>query len=369
MGTPALISQRALNRALLARQFLLRREKISAAKVIDHLVGLQAQVPENPYIGLWTRIEGFTPTELAQLITSRRAARISLMRSTIHLVNARDVHALRPLVQPVHERMFKGTFGRQVAGLDLAAVAKAGRKLVEQQPRTLNELGVALADRWPGPGPLALGNVVRTFVPLVQPPPRGVWGKGGLAIHASAEQWLGKPIGNGASVDAVFLRYLAAFGPASPNDAQNWSGLTKLKAVAERLRPRLLSFRNEKGVELFDLPGAPRPGDEITAPPRFLPEYDNVLLGHADRSRIADSTIGPIVRTGDGNRSWLLVDGMLRGAWKFDRERGRVTLIVEVRRRLPAEDRRAAEAEGESLLSFAFPALDADIRWVVKGPS
>jgi Winged helix DNA-binding domain len=344
---------RSLNRALLARQLLLAREPLGVVETVNRLVGLQAQEPIDPYVALWTRLAPFDPAELAAALTNRAVVRTALQRSTIHLVTARDCLALRPVVQPVHDRALKGTFGGRLDGIDLDALAARGRRLVEEKPRTFAELGRALAADYPDRDELALGLAVRTRVALVQPPPRGIWGKSGRALHVTAESWLGAPLGPPIALEDLVLRYLAAFGPASAKDAQVWCGLTRLGEVFERLRPRLLSARAEDGTELFDLPEAPRPEPETAAPPRFLPQFDNVLLSHADRSRIVPAGIGERIYRQHGHWSPLLVDGMLRGTWKLRRERGAATLEIELGDELPKPDRTAVEREGERLLEFA----------------
>src|SRR4051812_4143596 len=272
------LGQRALNRALLERQMLLRRHSMSAVDAIERLAGMQAQSPTAPYVGLWTRLEGFDADELSRLIVDRAVVRIALMRSTIHLVTARDCLAFRPVVQPALERELKGARARALAGLDLREVAEAGCAILEETPLGWTELGARLAERWPGRDPEALAHTVRARRALVQLPPRGVWGAGGRAVHTTAEAWLGRPVSDDPSPDAMVLRCLAAFGPASVADVQSWSGVPRLRDALERLRPGLQTFRDARGTELFDLPGAPRPDADIPAPPRFLPEYDNLLL-------------------------------------------------------------------------------------------
>jgi Winged helix DNA-binding domain len=315
------LDRRALNRALLARQHLLRRAELPVPAAVEGLVGLQAQAPDPPYVGLWTRLAGFRQDDLARLFETREVVRIALWRGTIHLVTARDCQALRPLVRPVMRRAFAATpFGRDLAGVDLAALATAGRALVEERPRTFQELGRDLSVRWPDRDPAALAQAIRAYVPLVQVPPRGIWGASGPAAHTSAESWLGTPLEPDPSPDRALLRYLAAFGPATVRDAQKWSGLTRLAEVARRLRPGLVTFRDEAGAELFDLPDAPRPDPDTPAPPRFLPEYDNVWLSHDDRTRVLPPGSG---------KPWdayvkgdffgpLLVDGFYRATWSVD---------------------------------------------------
>src|SRR3954452_13637705 len=342
-----------LNRALLARQLLLNREPHDPLDAIEHLVGLQAQEPLDPYTGLWCRIDGFDPRHLATALEDRRVVRIALQRSTIHLVTAEDALALRPALQIVQERTLNGTFGPALEGLDLDRVAADGRKLLEERPRAFGELGKELAKTYEGRDPLALAIAVRSGAALVQPPPRGVWGKGGRALHTSIEAWLGDPPGPAITLEGLVVRYLAAFGPATVKDAQVWCGLTRLAEVFDRLRPRLMTFEDEHGAELFDLPDAPRPPADTPAPPRFLPQFDNVLLSHADRSRIVPEGIGERIHRQFGHWSPLLVDGLLRATWKLTRDRGAATLAIDLGDKLTKAERAAVKEEGARLLDFA----------------
>jgi len=368
---PVVLSARALNRATLARQLLLRRAGMTALTAIDHLAGLQAQAPDAPYVGLWARLAGFRTGELAELLTSRQVVRVHLMRATLHLVSARDCLAWRPLVQVVSERGFAAQqFARNLAGLDLGAVVAAGRALLDQRPRTRAELGRLLAARWPGHDPASLAYAVSYHVPSVQVPPRGVWRAGGPAAMAPAESWLGRPLGPGAPREELVLRYLAGFGPASVADMQTWSGLTRLGEVAERLRPRLRAFRDQAGTELYDLPDAPRPDPDTPAPPRFLPEYDNLLLSHADRTRIIpDHRPVPLPPGSGGRTGTLLADGFFRATWRITRHGHGAILHIDPFGPLPEPD--AITAEGQRLLAFAAAdATSHDIQFAATvGPA
>jgi DNA glycosylase AlkZ-like len=354
------LGARALNRATLARQWLLGREKRSAVEVIEHLVGMQAQAPNAAYVGLWTRIVDFRAEELAGLMVRREVVRTTLMRATIHLVTARDCLALRPVVQPVVERSFAGSpFAKHVAGVDVDDLLAVGRKLLAEKPRTRAELAPLLSARWPDRDSDSLVYAVSYRTPLVQVPPRGVWGSSGPAAWAPVESWLGAAVGTDPAPDGVVLRYLAAFGPASVLDVQAWSGLTRLKEVLERLRPKLRSFRDEQGRELFDLPDAPRPDPETPAPPRFLPEYDNVLLSHADRTRIITGKRPVVLFPGNGAAMGnLLVDGRYRATWKITRTGDTATLTVDPFAPLSTTDIADVAAEGERLLAFVGTAGD-----------
>lgn len=350
------LTQRAPNRATLARQFLIEPARMPALRAIEHLVGMQAQAPRAPYVGLWSRLEQFRGTELSELINSRRAVRAPLMRATLHLVTARDFNALRGVVQPVLERSFAGA-PFDIEGIDRPALLEAGRSLLAERPLTRPELGAALAQHWPGHDPTSLAQAITYLVPVVQVPPRGLWGSSGAARWTLAETWLAGTSEAGtqqaaASREDVVVRYLRAFGPATVRDIQTWSGMTRLAEVVDRLRPELRTFRDERGGELFDLPDAPRPDPDTPVPPRFLPEYENLLLSHADRSRFLPSGERVPLPPGLGARSGtLLVDGFVRATWSIDRRHGSATLNIEPFDRLA--DRQAIREEGARLLGFA----------------
>ena len=354
-GGPPILSQRALNRATLARQLLLSRRNLGVTDALEHLVGMQAQLPNAPYVGLWSRLEGFQPESLGALIADRQVVRISLMRATIHLVTARDALRLRPVLQPALERDVypNSTYGgSRLAGLDMDALLAAGRELVADAPLTNAQLRDALAPRWPDRDPAALAYAVRGLLPMVHVPPRGIWQRSGPIALTTVEAWLGRPVDPTRDPDTLILRYLAAFGPSTVADAQGWSRLTGLREVFERLRASLMTFADERGRELFDLPDAPRPDPDTPAPPRFLPEYDNVLLAHADRTRFVEDDLRRQI-SGEGLVvGSVLVDGRAGATWTTSRAGDQAILSVRPVVPLSDADRAGVVAEGSRLLDF-----------------
>lgn len=322
---------------------------------------MQAQAPHAPYVGLWSRLEDFQAAELSELITSRRAARAPLMRGTLHLVSAPDCLRLRPVMQPVLERGFASA-PFDISGVDVEGLLEAGRALLAQHPSTRSELAATLASTWPDVDPPSLAYAITYLVPLVQVPPRGLWGRSGAARWTTVEAWLGGRQDPAYSLEEIILRYLAAFGPATVRDVQTWSGLTRLAEIAERVKPRLRVFRDERGAELLDLPDAPRPDPETPAPPRFLPEYDNLLFSHADRTRLIAGAERIPLPPGPGARSGtLLVDGTFSATWKITIRRDSALLEIAPFHALREED--AITAEGERLLDFvAGGSADHEIR-------
>lgn len=360
--TPVL-GRRALNRATLDRQLLLHRCELPVVAAVEHLVGLQAQTPHTWYIGLWSRLAGFTPEQAADLLTDRTLIRIALMRSTIHLVTPQDAGALRPLIQPVLDRdLYRNhTHGKPIEGIDMAKLIADGAELLAAKPLTNKQLGALLAQRWPGRAPASLVYAIRNQVPLVQVPPRGVWGRSGPIAHTTADAWLGVGSTGPASLEQMILRYLAAFGPAGVKDVQMWSGLTKLREVVDRIRPDLMVFRDQHGQELFDLPDAARPDPDTPAPPRFLYDFDNLLLSHADRTRVITDEYGKQgYRTQRPAPQILLLDGFTAGDWVITRDTGSVTITIHpYARPFTTEDAAAVTEEADVLLAFTDPGARA----------
>lgn len=349
------LSRRGLNRATLARQYLLDRAPVPAIDAIEHLGGMQSQAPLAPYVGLWTRLRDFAPDELSALTEHRQVVRLHLMRNTVHLVSARDCLDWRALFYPLHAAEFSAHFRHRTDGVDRDALLRQAKRLLDERPRTRAELGALLAERWPDADPSALAYAATHHVALCQVPPRGVWGKSGPAVWAPVESWLGAPL-RSVPVDALVLRYLGAFGPASVADIQLWSGLTRLGEVVERLPLR--AFRGEVGQTLYDLPDAPRPSADTPAPPRFLPEYDNLLLSHEDRTRvILDNRSVPLPPGNGASAGTFLVGGMWQGTWQLRDLSLRIVPFTELRR----ADRDALLTEAARLCAFLAPQATHDL--------
>lgn len=352
-----ILDRRALNRATLARQLLLERWAMPPVDAVKGLVGMQAQVPLNPYVGLWSRLAGFRPDDLGRLMLDRAVVRIVVMRATIHLVTAGDCLRLRPLTQEVLDKELRRhrDYAPILRGVDLDPVLAYARTIFAKSPRTGPQLRAVLGERFPDLDAAALAYACRCLLPLVQVPPRGVWGQSAQVTVTTAEAWLGRPLETDPSIDKVVMRYLAAFGPATVADAATWSSLTGLRAVFERLRPQLVTFRDERGRELFDLPDAPRPGPGVPAPARFLPEYDNVLLSHNDRSRFGADEDRKLLWSGPGPiHGTVLSDGFVKGTWSI---KGTTLTVRHVG--LDRHSRDEAEAEGRRLLRFL--GVDGDV--------
>lgn len=352
----ALLSRRALNRATLARQMLLARRKATVAEAIEKLAGLQAQAPNPPYIGLWSRLEGFRREQLTDAFKKRRVVRMSTLRATLHLMTARDALAWRPLLEAVHQRGLSGEHSRALEGIDRAAVVAAGTSLFDEGPLTATALGQALAARWKDRAPASLAALIRNNVPLVHLPPAGSWNSHQNAQLQPIAQWLGDSAADAtaATQDDLLLRYLAAFGPATLADAGAWSGLTGWKAVAERLKPQLRVFVGDEGQALFDLPRAPRPDPDTPAPPRLVAEWDNLLLSHVDRSRVMSEAHRARVFTVNGIvRGTVLLDGFVAGTWKIERAKNAATVVLEPFARWSKADRLGVQEEAMRLLAFA----------------
>ncbi|CCH30210.1 winged helix DNA-binding domain-containing protein [Actinosynnema sp. NPDC047251] len=347
------LSTRALNRTTLARQLLLERVELPVLDAVAHLCGMQAQEPQEPFVGLWSRLHAFDPATLDHLLTGRPVVRTHLMRRTVHLVTARDAVEWRARHELMLRQRVLGVYRHEFDGVDLEELAAAARVVfAEDEPRTMPEVGRILAARWPAAGPRALGEMaVVALVPTVQLPPRGLWRTKAGARTASLASWLGReidppaPDGTDPVGETLVMRYLAAFGPATAADVRAWCGLAGLPGAVAAIREKLVTFRDERGRQLLDLPDAPRPDPDTPAPVRFLPAFDNAVLGYHDRGRIIDDAHRGLSVTG---ARFVLVDGRVAGTWTATK--GTVT-VTPLRPFTRAEHTAVAE-QGRELASF-----------------
>ena len=349
-----------LNRATLARQMLLDRPSgVGVVAAVERLAGMQAQEPRHPFVGLWTRLEDFEDVALLRALRERSLVRATLMRSTLHLLSAADYVALRVALQPPMSVALR-VLGARARDLDPDEVLPAARALLAGSPLTFDEIRARLQEQFPGVDERALGYAVRTLLPLVMVPSEDArWGFGRSAQFALAEEWLGEPLAEDGAEQALVRRYLGAFGPASAQDVQAWSGVGGRKAVLDGMRDELEVFTDETGRRtLFDLPDAPRPAPDVPAPPRLLPEFDNLMLAWDDRSRVIADEHRPLVTTKNLRvKATFLVDGVVAGTWALAVKRGVATLTLEpfsgkvVAKRVLKE----LEAEAERLVRLAEP--------------
>ncbi|WP_066375392.1 winged helix DNA-binding domain-containing protein [Herbidospora mongoliensis] len=347
------LDTRALNRATLARQLLLDRADLPVLDAVAHLCGLQAQEPQEPFVGLWSRLRAFDPAVLSDLLVGRSVVRTHLMRRTVHLLTADDVVAWRARHDGMLRQKVLGVYRKELAGVDLDELAAAGRALMaDGEPRAMAELTRAMAGRWPTTEPRALGEMlISALIPMGQLPPRGVWRAKAGVRNVPLSLWLGReldpPAPNGADPvgRTLVLRYLAAYGPAATADLRAWCGLAGLPAAVASVRDELVSFRDERGRELLDLPDAPRPDPGTPAPVRFLPAFDNALLGYDDRTRIVDDAHRNLSVAGI---RVVLVDGRVSATWTVKDG----ALDVTPLRDFSLAERDAVAEEGQALTAF-----------------
>lgn len=351
------MSARALNRTTLARQMLLAREKVSATAVIERLVGMQAQWPKPPFIGLWSRLIGFQREELVKLLEAKKVVRATMMRTTLHLISAKDYVKLRPAVQPVLSRAMSAVLKDRVKPAEVPGYVEEARAFFAKKPRTFTELRDHLMSLHPKGDERAMGYIVRTRLPLVQVPSGGTWGFPADSEFALADAWIGKSIANGDDTppDDLVLRYLAAFGPASAADAQAWSGFQGLGAVLERMRPKLRVVTDERGRELFDAPDAEIASEDVAAPARFLPEFDNLIVGRSEERFLAKGHRSKVFLSGLRVIPTVLVDGLVAATWKTERKKNVATLAIEPFAAFAKKVKAEVEEEGEALLRFIEP--------------
>jgi hypothetical protein len=322
---------------------------------------MQAQEPGPPFLGLWSRLEDFDADDLHRAIDAREVVRARMMRGTLHLVPAADFLRFYSAIAPVFSEWMIRYLGPRIEGVDLDdLIAEATAVFTERESLSAAELRDALAQRRPDADVRALAAVVRTGLPLVRVPDGGRWAYTPRAPFTDAERWLGRPLRKSRDVAGLVRRYLGAFGPASVADAEGWLGGGHLAPVFERLRPKLEAFRDERDRELFDLPEAPRPPGDTPSPVRLLPEFDNLVLAHAERSRVIDDEHRKSLTTKNLRvRATVLVDGRVAAFWKVEKKAGRATIAVEPLVKLRAAERKAVTAEAEGVARFLEPSAKA----------
>ncbi|WP_188193653.1 winged helix DNA-binding domain-containing protein [Nonomuraea sp. SYSU D8015] len=343
-----ILNRRVLNRTALDRQLLLARSAMTPAEAISRLVAVQGQEIDAPYIGLWSRLASFTQDDLAALLHGKQVVRGSLLRGTQHLTLADDYVWIRPLVQVILSRTRQAAFGRLMREVDLEEFAKLAREHLTGRTLTRPQLRDLLRQRWPEVDGTALGFSAQALLPIVHTPPNGIWGTGGATPFTLAEEWLGRPLEESPSVERLVVRYLAAFGPASAMDVQMWSGLTRLRPVMEAMS-FLRKYQDTEGRVLYDLPDAPLADEDVPAPVRFLPWFDNLVVAYADRSRLMTAEQRKEVCVGAVIYPTFLVDGTVGGMW--DLKDG--VLTVEPFHPLPDGVMEELAAEGTRLMAFA----------------
>jgi hypothetical protein len=349
-----ILTLRELNRATLARQLLLERANLSALDAVKQLAGLQGQLPNPPYIGLWSRLRAFQRDDLTHLLEQRQVVRTSMMRRTLHLTIAEDYVRFRPALSSLHTRDLHAHFANQQSGcLEQDRLLAEMRAFVQEKPRTNVEIRAKLAEMVPTMGEQFLYKV-RVSLSLIQVFPGGVWGVGGSPAYTEATTWLGRSfVSEVEGLRSLILSYLRAFGPASVKDLHTWSGLTRLQPVVDALRAELVTFRDEQGRELFDVPGAPLPPATLPVPVRFLPDFDNLVLAHHDRRRIIVDKYRPFVFPGNSMvLPTFLVDGFVQGVWKIVRTQARAKLVIQPFEQLTEKARQDLREEGERLMHW-----------------
>jgi hypothetical protein len=367
VGAPTL-TRRELNRATLARQMLLAREPVGVVEAVERLAGMQAQEPKHPFIGLWTRVEGFSSEKLLSAVREREVVRATLMRSTLHLMSAADYAAVRMALQPSRSVALR-VLGARSKGLDLDAVLPAARELLRGTPLPFDDIRARLREQFPDVDDRALGYAVRTLVPLVMVPgcDDDRWGFPRVCAFALADEWLDEPLAEDA-LEALVTRYLGAFGPASAKDVERWCAVGGMASVLDSMRERLSAFADERGRELFDLPDAPRPDADVAAPVRLLPEFDNLVLAYDDRSRVIADEHRPLVTTKNLRvKATFLLDGVVAGTWAVAVKRKTATLTLSPFAALPK--RVAAELEAQACVLLTFLEPDAKAHAVERAPA
>jgi hypothetical protein len=342
MAVERVLTQRELNRALLARQLLLKRARLSIPKALERIGGLQAQYAPSMYIGLWSRLDGFERDALTRALERRSVIQATMMRATIHLVSKADFW---PLLIAIRDERLKWWERVHPASdpREMRTAAKRLRRFIAEGPRRRKEVEELLGRQ------AALG--VGAYLDLVRVPPSGTWEQRRADLYAVAEDWLPSPgIERDEALDHLIRRYLSAFGPARKNDIADWAMVSVSEIDCGLERIELRRFRDEAGKELLDLPRAPIPDGDTPTPPRFLPVWDATLLVHARRTGILPEEYRPLVFNVKTPHSvnTFLVDGRVAGTWRYEQGRVRLDPFEPV----PRGVRRELDEEAKRLAAF-----------------
>jgi hypothetical protein len=352
------LSLRELNRTTLARQFLLERTDRPILEAIKRLVGLQAQLARPPYVGLWTRLKDFARADLASAIEQKRVIKATLLRGTLHLTTADDYLKFRASLQPVLTNALEAIVKERGASVDIPRLVDAAREFMRAEPRSFAEITTLLTGLVPGGNPGAMRYAVRTHLPMVQVPIETGWSYPGNPRFTLAEAWLTTTLPTSEHLPDLVKRYLAAFGPATVKDMQTWSYLPDLEPVFETLRPELVRYRAERGRELFDLPDMPIARGDSVAQVRFLPEFDNLLLAHQNRTRVVPKAYrSRVYLPGLRVAATVLIDGFVAATWTTERVKQTASLVISPFEPLSLTKpvRAALTQEGEQLVRFVEP--------------
>ena len=340
-----------LNRALLARQLLLERSRLSVPRVLERIGGIQAQYAPSSYVRLWTNLKRFAMADLDRLLERRKVVQGTLMRSTIHLVSAADYWPIAEGIGPSRQEWWHRTFGKDFSRAEIDRVAARLDKELAGRVWPRRELDGLMHSHsttvWSG-----------AWVALIRVPPSGTWQRRRADLFKRAAEWIGPSAATeDEGLQLLLRRYLGGFGPARLADAANWAGVDvpKMKAAAERMRLR--SFRDEHGRELLDLPHAPLPDASTPAPIRLLPTWDATLLVHCRRARILPEEYRPLVFSIKVPHSvaTILVDGAVAGSWRVEASGGKAVLRYTVFERIPAAAERDLREEAAGLIRFVEP--------------
>ncbi len=356
------LTLRELNRAMLARQLLLERARLDVVTAVERLAALQAQWSPSPYIALWSRLAGFARERLWSAIERHRIVRARLMRGTLHLVSAHDFYAYAVATQDLQRAAWNRLqIGRGVDSAQVATLATAFAREPRQKEAVLAHLNERISGKLGGPFNWLVWRYVSAHADLLSAPPGGHWRYGGTdAPYVAAKHWIdggGRPSEDDA-IERLVQRYLGAYGPATLVDVAKFAGQVpaRIRPTLDRLAPKLRRFSDEAGRTLFDLPSAPRPAADTKAPVRFLPRYDEVLIGYQHRDRVIAPRHRPTVYAKNAIiEATFFVDGFAAGTWTLEQDREESVVRAHPFAKLVPRDRVAVIAEGERLASFLAP--------------